>query len=32
MDRLVCAIMLGIITFDANLLTLTPKVPRSKNE
>lgn len=25
MDRLVCAIMLGIITFDANLLTLTPK-------
>lgn len=24
MDRLVCAIMLGIITFDANLLVLTP--------
>lgn len=30
-DRLVCAILLGVLTYDANLLILRPKAGRSRN-
>jgi hypothetical protein len=29
LDRLICAIMLGIVTFDANLLVIEPEPARS---